>query len=249
MHKAPNGKWYIYTSGSVSPIPGTKKCIFVLEGPSDDPFEGDWTFCGIPLADISSIDPTIYTAPDKKQYICYSRTGTEHGQILEIRDLINPYTYGDGYAIIAQAELDWELTPPYVGIRAIVEGPFFVEKNGRLFIIYSANGCWSDNYGLGVLEHMGGSLCDAKNWKKHDKPILVPGNGVFGPGHASFFKSPDGKELWCAYHGMKNHNESATVLPRYFNVQPITFDDTGFPVIGVPVGYDTELNSPSGEVF
>lgn len=247
MHRAPNGRWYIYTSGRATPEPGTPKYIFVLEGPKDDPFDGEWTFAGIPTTNGSSIDPTIYTAPDKKQYICYSSTGTEYGQILVIRDLVNPYTYGKEHAVIARAELDWELVPPYVDRMAIVEGAFFVEKNGRLFIIYSANGCWSDNYCLGVLEHTGGSLCDADNWKKHDRPIFEQANNVFGPGHASFFKSPDGSEVWCAYHAMKKHNSTATPAPRYFNVQPLKFDATGFPMMDSPIGYDTMQNLPSGE--
>ena len=246
MHHGSNGRWYVYTSGSIKPEPSEKR-IFVMEGPSDDPFEGEWRFCGMPFPDVFSIDPTVYTAPDGVQYLCSSRVDPVYGQVLDICDLENPYTCGKNSATITHAELSWELVAPYVGDRAIVEGAFFLEHNGRLFIIYSANGCWSDHYCFGVLEHMGGSLCDPANWKKHPEPLFVQGNGVFGPGHASFFTSPDGKEVWCAYHGMKEHNETVTYAPRYFNIQRVDFTPDGYPVMGMPTGYEIEITPPSGE--
>lgn len=246
MHRAPNGRWYIYTSGRIRPEPSEKR-IFVMEGPSEDPFEGEWTFRGMPAPDVFSIDPTVYTDHNGVQYLCSSRVDPVYGQVLDICDLKNPYTPGKHSATIARAELDFELVPPYVGRNAIVEGAFFLERGERLFIIYSANGCWSDDYCLAVLEHVGGPLCDAASWKKHEMPLFVHGNGLYGPGHASFFASPDGSEVWCAYHGMKAHNENATPAPRYFNVQRVDFDADGFPVMGLPTGYEIELDPPAGE--
>jgi GH43 family beta-xylosidase len=219
-----------------------------MEGPEGDPFDGEWTLRGMPSPNTYSIDPTVYTAKDGTQYLCSSRVDPSCGQVLDICDLINPYTLGKNVATIARAELEWELVPPHVGTKAILEGAFFLERNGRLFIIYSANGCWSNNYCLGVLEHIGGSLCDAGNWKKHEKPLLVHGNGVHGPGHASFFSSPDSSEIWCAYHGMKEHNENGTPAPRYFNIQRVYFDDSGYPIMGLPTGYDTDIEPPAGEI-
>jgi len=45
MHRAPNGRWYIYTSGRIKPEPSQKR-LFIMEGPADDPFEGEWIFRG-----------------------------------------------------------------------------------------------------------------------------------------------------------------------------------------------------------
>ena len=156
---------------------------------------------------------------------------------------------GEG-VLLCEAELPWELVPPYVGDSTIVEGAFFVKSpdGKRLFVLYSANGCWSDDYCLGVLEHTGGALCDAANWKKHDKPLFVHGNGVYGPGHATFFRSPDGSEVWCAYHGMKEHNETVTPAPRFFNIQPVHFDSTGYPEMDLPLGYEVDIVPPKGEI-
>ncbi len=245
MHKAPDGKWYIYTSAMVIPE-GWRPRIFVLGSKTADPF-GEWEFKGRPCPDEFSIDPTVYTDKDGKQYMCYSRVYKPDGQVLEIREMTSPYTVSDKYAVISKATYDWELVPPYDINWAINEGPFFVEKDGRLFIIYSGNGCWSKDYCLGVLEFLGGDMCDAKNWVKHDKPIFTRANGVFGPGHASFFKSPDNTEYWVVYHVLKDENPSNQCAPRAFCIQPFYFDENSFPKYQHPVGFDKELKAPSGE--
>lgn len=246
MHRGSDGGWYIYTSGRITESRGPKRMI-VLKALSPDPF-GEWAFAGMPTPDIFSIDPTSYIAEDGTQYLCNSRVDDVYGQVIDLYKMKSPTELdADSRVTLAVAEKEWELVPPYVGDWACVEGGFFVKKNNRLFIIYSANGCWSDHYLLGVLEHTGGELCDAANWKKHDKPLLTYGNGVFGPGHASFFYSPDGTELWCAYHGLKKHNEKAEPDTRYMNVQRVYFDETGYPVMGKAIGYETDIPCPSGE--
>ena len=245
MHKAPDGKWYIYTSGMVA---GEEWCprLFVLQSQSNDPF-GDWVYKGHILPNANALDPTVYTAKDGKQYACYSRAYPKINQALEIRELINPYTFGEKHAVIAHAEYDWELVPPYDISWAMVEGPFFVENDGRLFIIYSANGCYSDDYCLGVLEYLGGEMCDASSWKKHQAPVFVKGNGLYGPGHASFFKSPDKTETWIAYHTLQTSDPKASIRERLMNVQRFYFDESGFPKKSCPVGSGVEQASPSGE--
>ena len=245
MHKGTNGKWYIYTSGEHDPKDWEKR-LFILESESDDPF-GEWHFKCKPSPNTYGIDPTVYTHTDGKQYICYSYFKDE--QLLEIREMENPYTFTDHAAIIAKAEYDWELVPPYVGNMAINEGAFFVKNGDKLFIIYSANGCFTAFYCLGVLEYMGGDMCAPSSWKKHDKPLFTYGNGVYAPGHASFFYSPDGAELWCAYHGVKEYTEEMKTTPRYMHIQKVDFDDEGFPVMGIPVGENTDITPPSGEVY
>lgn len=248
MHKGTDGKWYIYTSGKTDPNSNVNH-LFVIQAQTDDPF-GEWSFKGVMMPELYCVDPTVYTIDFiilKKQYLCYSRVDEEDGQVLELCEMINPYTCSDNRVTIAKAELEWELVEPYTDKNAIVEGPFFLNKDGRLFIIYSANGCWSNSYSLGVLEHLDGDIMDAANWEKHPEPLLTMGNGVYGPGHASFFESPDGSEIWCAYHGMTASNDSAAPVTRCFNIQKVDFDSTGFPIMGKPVGNKVRLIPPSGE--
>lgn len=244
MHRGPDGLWYIYTSGKIS-LEHDEKRVFVVGSLTADPF-GEWEYKGMPAPNVFSIDPTVYTDIDGTQYLCYSRVHPEYGQVLEIAKMKNPYTVSFT-TMIARAELPWELVSPYVGNLAVLEGAFFLKKSGRLFLIYSANGCWSNHYALGVLEYTGDSMLSPTSWTKHPEPLLTYGNEVYGPGHASFFRSPDASEIWCVYHGMKQSNDTVTPAFRFVNVQKVEFDDTGYPILGKPIGYETPILPPSGE--
>ncbi len=69
-----------------------------------------------------------------------------------------------------------------------------------MFIVYSGNGCWSDDYVLGILGLVGEDPLSANSWLKDDEPLIVKENGNFGPGHVTFFTSPDGSEFWIYGH-------------------------------------------------
>lgn len=246
MYKIGN-KWYIYTSCREikTDNPWDTKRLLILKSKTEDPFDG-FEFGSKPDRSIFAIDPSSAFI-NGKQYICYSEVDENGVQILVIREMKNPLTFTDNKAIIARPTLPWEMVPPYDKNNAIVEGAFFVQKDNRLFIIYSANGCWSDDYCLGVLEYIGGEICSPESWKKYSNPLFVKGNGIYGPGHASFFKSPDESELWCAYHCLLHSNPERKEMIRNTCIQKITFDETGYPVMGQPVGIEDEINSPSGE--
>ena len=240
-------RWYIYTSCREEwndNLFAIRKQPLILVSKSEDPFDG-FEFGSKPDSDIFAIDPSCAIIGGR-QYICYSEV-VEGQQVLVIREMSDPLTFTDKKAEIARATLDWELANGYREY-SINEGAFFLQKGKRLFIIYSANGCWSDDYCLGVLEYTGGEICDAKNWKKQPEPLFVKGNGVYGVGHASFFSSPDGTEVWCAYHCLLRSNPNREEMIRHTCIQKIDFDENDYPVMGDPVGVDRKISSPSGEI-
>lgn len=235
MHKAPNGKWYVYTSGSVAPgNPWGRKRLFVIESKTHDPFDG-FVFKGSPDPDLFAIDPTVLTLSSGRQYICYSKVVHEKNasQVLVFRELVNPWTFGPREIEIARPKFKWELVQGNIN-----EGAFFIRSpdDKRVFCVYSGNGCFCDDYALGVVEFTGGDFFSAGNWKKHPEPILFKGNGMFGPGHASFFRSPDATELWCAYHALGKSNPSCKPVHRMLCVQKVGFTAEGYPVMGKAVG-------------
>ncbi len=246
MYKIGN-RWYVYTSCREvnSDNPWDTKRLLILRSKTEDPFDG-FEFGSKPDVSIFAIDPTS-TVIDGKQYICYSEVDSDGIQILVIREMKDPLTFTDNLAVIAKPYFDWEEVEGYSGNDAINEGAFFVKNGEKLFIVYSANGCWSDDYCLGLLEFTGGEICEPKNWKKHDKPVFVKGNGVYGVGHAAFFNSPDGKELWITYHCLLQSNPKREEVDRYTCIQKIGFDKDGYPVFGEPTGVKENLPSPSGE--
>lgn len=247
MYKIGN-RWYVYTSCREidSPNPWDTKRLLILRSKTEDPFDG-FEFGSKPDTSIFAIDPTA-TVIDGKQYICYSEVDQDGVQILVIREMQDPLTFTNKLAVIAKPSLPWEEAEGYTGNNAINEGAFFLKNGDRLFIVYSANGCWSDDYCLGVLEFTDGELCEAKNWKKHEKPVFVKGNGMYGVGHASFFQSPDNTETWCAYHCLLASNPERKEVDRYTCVQKISFNESGYPVFGEPTGVKKTLIPPSGEM-
>jgi GH43 family beta-xylosidase len=90
------------------------------------------------------------------------------------------------------------------------EGPQALQHDNRIFIVYSASGCWTDYYALGMLSFTGkNNLLDSAAWVKNPQPVFKQSkeNEVFAPGHNSFFKSPDGKEDWILYHANSKPGE------------------------------------------
>lgn len=240
--------WYIYTSCREKwddNLFAEKKKILVLKSKTEDPFDG-FEFGSLPDKNVFAIDPTSVVI-DGKQYVCYSEVAKDGVQVLTIREMSTPLCFTDKFAEIARPTFDWELAEGYRGNSAINEGPFFLKRGKRLFIIYSANGCWSDDYCLGVLEYIGGEICSAASWIKHRTPLFVKGNEVYGVGHASFFRSPDESEVWCAYHCLLHSNPERKEIDRHVCIQKIGFDQSDYPVLGCPIGVGKELDSPAGE--
>ena len=79
-----------------------------------------------------------------------------------------------------------------------------LKHDDKLFIVYSASYCQTNNYTLGLLMAKNDSdLMDPNSWTKHKKPVFenYPPAQAYGIGHNTFFVSPDGLEQWIVYHG------------------------------------------------
>lgn len=86
--------------------------------------------------------------------------------------------------------LDWEG-------GMVNEGPFVLRRGDTYVLTWSANPYWDRNYSVGIAT----AKSPLGPWTKSTAgPILKPTDHVSGPGHHSFVESPDGKELFIAYH-------------------------------------------------
>lgn len=223
-----DGVWYIYTSTHERDTKARKHLI-CLRAKSDDLFDGFKLAAHID-PDYYAIDPTVYK--DKKSgrlYICASAV-LDGQQKLVIRELSSPTKPIGEWVVIASPTYDWERVYPYDGTWApINEGAYFIEKNERLFIVYSGNGCWSDDYVMGIIELTGEDLLAPDSWTKHPEPFMTKGNGCVGPGHATFFTSPDGNELWICHHCLHDSDPDFKPMARHCHVSRVFFDETDFP--------------------
>ena len=241
-----NKKWYIYTS-TYTKENMWQKHIIVLEAKGDSPFDG-FKLCGHINREVNAIDPTVYK-DGEKMYICFSHIKDKYMRLC-IQEMKNPWETTGKYTEIAKAEYPWEKVYPHCEADQwkINEGPYFVKSpNNRLFIFYSGNGCFCDDYVIGLLEYKGGDMLSKESWEKCPEPIMTKGNNNFGPGHATFFYSPDKTELWICHHCLHESDPEYKSMQRHCHCQKVYFDETGFPHTGLPILKGEKYPLPSGE--
>ncbi|GAA4792643.1 glycoside hydrolase family 43 protein [Olivibacter ginsenosidimutans] len=243
-----DGKWYAYYAADNGD--NNHHRMYVLENVSEDPFEGEWEFKGklATPSDKWAIDGDVFRYKGQLYMIWSGWEGDENGeQDIYIAKMKNPYTLDGERVRISKPTFDWERQwkgGPEVYVN---EGPQFLQHGDDLFIVYSASGCWTDHYSLGLLRLQGDNLLNAGHWKKYPLPILATSkeNGVYSPGHNSFFKSPDGTEDWILYHA-NSHPGDGCGGKRSPRMQRMSWNTDGTPHIGTPVSTQEQLQVPSG---
>jgi GH43 family beta-xylosidase len=237
------GKWYIYyTAADDQYNDDAHRYVFVLENASPDPLQGEWIAKGKLNTNFSGLDGSVFEHR-KMMYFIYSAY-VDHQSTLIISAMENPWTLKGEQIQIARPTFNWEK----FGGREILEGPQFLKgRKGQLFIIYSASACWDDNYALGMLEaNSSSNLLDSLSWKK--SPVAVfkqaPENGVYAPGHNSFFKSPDGKEDWILYHANAAPGQGCDHR-RSPRMQQFKWKKDGSPDFGNPVKAGKSMPVPA----
>ncbi|WP_426485482.1 glycoside hydrolase family 43 protein [Flavobacterium sp. 2] len=248
-----SGKWYCYFAADNGD--NNNHRMYVLENKASDPFKGNFEFKGKIAAktDKWAIDGNVFEHKKQLYMIWAGWEGDTNGQQnIYIAKMKSPLEIDGDRVKLSSPTNDWEthgalhddVNPPQVNVN---EGPQFLERNGKIFIVFSASGCWTDFYSLGLLAFNGGdNLLDPNAWKKSPEPIFKQSdkNKVYAPGHNSFFKSPDGKEDWILYHANSNPGEGCG-NKRSPRMQKINWDANGFPVLGEPVSEETKLAIPS----
>ncbi|TAE28862.1 MAG: glycosyl hydrolase family 43 [Cytophagales bacterium] len=243
IHKI-NGAWYIYVAADS--LNNLTHRIWVLENTDADPFAGTWTMKGklTDPGDHWAIDLTILQHKGKLYASWSGWEGQTNGrQDIYIARLKNPWTMRGDRVKIAQPQYGWELhgkTPEAwhkTEPREVLvnEGPEFLQNGRKTFIVYSANACWLD-YCLGLLEHTGGSMLKARNWRKHPQPVFTqsPENKVWAPGHGGFFTTNNGATNWMIYHANPSETDGCG-NKRAPHMQTFSWNPDGTPNFGKPI--------------
>lgn len=236
-------KWYIYFAADSGNNQDHR--IWVLENDSADPFAGEFKMKGklTTPADKWSIDGSVFEHRGQLYFIWSGWEGDVNGQQnIYLAKMQDPWTISGGRVLISSPTLEWEKhgdlhdarNPPHVNVN---EGPEVLAHGDKLFLIYSASGCWTDFYALGMLTASAlGNLMDSASWKKSATPVFQQSvsNGVYAPGHNSFFVSPNGKENWILYHANSQPAQGCGGY-RSPRAQPFTWNADGTPNFGEPV--------------
>ncbi|RYY58421.1 MAG: glycosyl hydrolase family 43 [Chitinophagaceae bacterium] len=241
-----DGKWYIYYTAGSGPD-GTQR-TWVLENASADPTTGTWTDKGrIFLADSDfwAIDGTVMEYNGQRYFIWSGRPDlSQQKQNLYIAKMGDPWTLTGTTTMISEPVISWEVNGGPVN-----EGPEYLTHNGKNFLVYSASGCWTDDYSLGLLtlKEAGNPLL-ATDWTKSTQPVFTKNTTgkAYAPGHNAFFKSKDGSEDWILYHANSNSGDGCGEK-RTVRMQEFTWNADGSPAFGTPVATLQSKPVPSGE--
>ncbi|SMB87174.1 Alpha-N-arabinofuranosidase [Hymenobacter roseosalivarius DSM 11622] len=249
------GKWYLYYAADA----GTNQThrLWVLENSSPDPMQGTWVDKGkiSDPADKWAIDGSVFDHDGQLYFVWSGWDGDVNGrQEIYIAKMKNPWTIEGERHKLSTPVFHWErngdLTtpndPPHVDVN---EGPQLLRRGQKVHLIYSASGCWTDTYALGMLSASATSnLLLPGSWTKTTVPVFqqMPAGGVYAPGHNSFFKSPDGTEDWILYHANDEPGQGCGRF-RTPRAQKFTWNADDTPNFGQPLPTNTLLPKPAGE--
>lgn len=241
-----NGKWYTYFAADDGENKNHR--LYVLENAAADPTSGVWELKG-KISDPSdkwAIDGTVFEHNGQLYFLWSGWEGdVDVRQDIYIAKMANPWTIGGARIMISTPTYEWEK----IGAPDVNEGPEIIKNNGKVFMTYSASGCWTDDYSIGLLSlKAGGNPLSPADWIKSPTPVFTkkPENGAYAPGHNGFFKSRDGKEDWIIYHANASPGQGCS-NNRNPRIQKFTWNADGSPNFGEPVEINKPIQKPSGE--
>ncbi len=225
-----DGYFYLFLAGKNADK--TSHCIYYAYSTSPyGPFEHVGGTQTILHEGVSEIGGAPFLDDDGKFYLSFCRFGNGNHIFVE------EYTLSNGIVTPVEGTLSKVMSPSMEyeidGHGNISEGGIFTKHEGKYYMIW-ATGHYLGHYGQGyaVADKIGGPYT---RYEYND--IITYNSQVDGVGDCIFIKSPDGKELWVAYH---QHKEIGTVELRRTRIDRVQFidDPNGGPDI-------LTINAPS----
>lgn len=235
------GRFYMYYSAERA-LGGKRIGVAVADQPTG-PFR-DLT--RQPLFDpgFATIDAHVFIDDDGKKYLYFAQDQEPYGLRRESR--IYVIELGDDMASVkgspvlcTKPDQPWEMmSGPN---RLWNEGPTMVKHGSTYYLMYSANLYNTRNYAIGYAT----SSSPLGPFTKYAQNPVVRAewSSVSGPGHHSVVKSPDGKELFIAYH--THVDPAAGQGARQMNIDRMGFRADGSIYVNGPTLTPQPL--PSGE--
>lgn len=198
------GAWYIYfAAGDAEEVWRIRPYVLKCEG--QNPMTDAWIEMGqMQCADEDefsfrsfSLDATVFESMGKYYFVWAEKVGVGKAiSNLYIAELESPTKLKTVQVLLTTPDYDWERIGFWVN-----EGPAVLKHDGKIFLTYSASATGAC-YAMGMLStEEGADLLDPAAWKKERYPVLATDEekGIYGPGHNSFVKTEDGRDI-CVYH-------------------------------------------------
>lgn len=232
-----DGRWYIYfAAGNSDEVFRIR--TYVLVNSARDPLDPGWSLLGelnTPW-DTFNLDSTVYTHKGTRYLIwAQGEPGIATNSNLYIAPLATATTLARRPARLTVPTLPWEIQ----GFK-VAEGAAVLNRNGRLFLTYSASAT-DARYALGLLTaDEDADIMSPESWTKSPEPVFTssPITSVYGPGHNSFTVDEQDRDI-LVYHGRDYERIEGDPLydpNRHTRVQRIYYRPDGTPDFGIPVG-------------
>ena len=233
-----DGKWIMYFAAGPS---GGGEDVFrirtyALACDGGDPMTGKWSVLGQLRTpwDTFTLDSTSFVHRGTR-YLAWAQRepGIETNSNLYLAPLATPLTLAAAPARLTVPTLPWEVQ----GFK-VAEAPAVLERNGRLFMTYSASAT-DARYCMGMLTaRADANIMDPTVWSKSPTPVFVssPRNNVWGPGHNSFTVDERDRDM-LVYHARDYKEIAGDPLfdpNRHTRVQPLGFHADCTPHFGMP---------------
>ena len=248
-----DGRWFVYVAASDGRNETHRMIVLEAEGGhpagqlcyTSELYTGDEVSSG--TSSRWAIDATLLDHRGRLYLLWSGWHDDRDEQWLYIAEMANPWTVSSNRVrICANNDHVWERVGESVSNRGLNEAPQVLQRDGRVFVVFSASGSWEATYKLGLLELVtGGNPLRPSDWIKYAQPVFQASTHIWGVGHCSFTKSPDGAEDWVAFHAKR---DTAHNWDRVIHVQRFDWDANGRPVFGSPVPPGAYLTAPSNEV-
>ncbi len=244
-----DGKWYIYfAAGRAESIWDIR--IYVLENESANPLEGQWTEKGQlkTLWESFSLDATTFEQNGKRYLVWAQKDPNIRGNTnLYIAEMDTPWSITGRQVMITQPDFPWERVGYWVN-----EGPSAIERNGKVFISYSASAT-DHNYCVGLLTaDAEADLLNPASWQKSPIPVFKSSevHQQYGPGHSCFTVAEDGKTDLLVYHARSYKEIQGAALDnpdRHTRVKVLRWGKDGTPDFGEPGESDPNIATAAAD--
>ena len=191
-----DGAFYMFYS-ALGEVAGGRTSLRICLAKSDSPL-GPFRDVKAPLFDLGKavIDANVFIDRDGKPYLYYALDHSEQGfssiWVSRMKDDLLGLVGEPAFCM--KPDQVWEKQPWN-------EGPFVLKSGDGYIMTYSANGFFDPAYGIGYAT----AKSPMGPWTKaKENPILSRDIRMSGPGHNSIIASPDGSELFIAYHVQKS---------------------------------------------
>ena len=197
-----------------------------------DPMTDEWVLRGQVNTGWESfcIDSTTFVANGRRYFAWAQKDDAIPGNSnLYIAEMLSATELKLPATLLTVPEYDWEIIGYLVN-----EGPSVLKHNGKLYMTYSASAT-DENYAMGMLTaDEDADLTDKASWTKSPVPVMVtdPAHKIYGPGHNSFTKDKDGRDL-LVFHARPYpgfHGDPLSDPNRHCHVWPVEYDENDRPV-------------------